>query len=331
VTWLDDAARTEVVTVAADLGLELRRATSSTTCACPACGAKTRHASRHDRRGAVGIAHRSPFGWRCFACGAGGDAPDFVAFALEGARFRDLGTEQRQNVRAWFVARGAGVAPVARPSAPPSPRAPSFPPSHELGEVWLGAGSVDTDPHVAEYLRWRALDATAVAGLDLARALARVHDLPAWACLGARTWLATGHRLLVPLYDAQGVLRSVLARSIERAPLRKSTAPRGYERSGLVMANAAGLALLERGEAEAPTVVIREGEIDYLATATEYAGPVFGIVAGAWTAAHAARVKDGMRVIIANDDDPAGDGYAAAIARTFQGRRVRLTRDRRAA
>ena len=49
---------------------------------------------------------------------------------------------------------------------------------------------------------------------------------------------------------------------------------------------------------------------------------VLGIVSGSWTQAHADKVPDGCRVLIATDRDKDGDRYAAKIAETLA-RRMR--------
>ena len=119
----------------------------------------------------------------------------------------------------------------------------------------------------------------------------------------------------------------------EDRELPKALAARGCgHAAGLVLADPLGVALL-RGELEDGgvrwdgRVVIVEGEPDLWAYATamsrarngaSYA--VFGHMAGAWTAAHAARIPDGARVLLATDDDDAGDRYAETVRDTLKGR-----------
>ncbi len=220
----------------------------------------------------------------------------------------------------WFE-RG-GVVSASTPARAPQPVIPTYPPQSELAELWSACQPVMGDSAVTGYLAFRGIDAKAVAAFDLARALPRAGALPDWARLGEKSWATTRHRLIVPLYDHRGVMRSVVARSVDRQPMYKSAGARGYARAGLVMADGLGRAMLERGTA--PTqIVIREGEVDWASEAVaqrETNIAVLGIVSGSWTTAHAKRVPDGARVVIATDDDEQGDRYAAAIAATLDGR-----------
>jgi 5S rRNA maturation endonuclease (ribonuclease M5) len=102
-----------------------------------------------------------------------------------------------------------------------------------------------------------------------------------------------------------------------------------------VLADPVGLALL-RGHLEDDgvrwdgRVIIVEGEPDLWAYATamsrlrngaSYA--VFGHMAGAWTAAHAARIPDGARVLVDTDDDDDGDRYFETVKATLTRCKVR--------
>lgn len=50
---------------------------------CPSCGATTRSRAQRDHRGPLGL-HSSGRRWKCWRCGAGGDAVDLVALRLTG-------------------------------------------------------------------------------------------------------------------------------------------------------------------------------------------------------------------------------------------------------
>jgi hypothetical protein len=339
VTWLEDAARTPVAEVADRLGAEVRRAPSADHCACPACGSERRHPSRRDRRGAVGISHARPSCWRCHECGAGGDSVDYVSHALGGARFRDLAGERRRDVREWFE-RETSACRAAFYRPPAQPVRPLYPDAGEVRELWAACVPVVGHEPTASYLTFRGIDPRAVAERNLARALPAMR-LPDWARLGARPWTETGHRLIVPMYDAHGAMRSVLARSIERSPTLKSAAPRGFSRSGLVLANALGRGMLEHARAprwwpagQPFEALIAEGEIDHIASAVradrKHGPAVLAVVSGSWTGEHAARIPHGSHVVVATDADEQGDKYAALISATLDGR-ASTTRKRDAA
>jgi hypothetical protein len=177
--------------------------------------------------------------------------------------------------------------------------------------------------------RNRGLDPELLAALDLARLVP--DGLPP-----LEGWTRAGYRLVVRAWTAAGELASLHARYSRPGELPllpdgreapKTRWPAGFDCKGLVFANAAALELL-RGEAlEACPVVIVEGLTDWL-TWGPRALPVFGVTAGSWTPALAAKVPDGSTVAIKTDNDPTGDKYDAGIRNTFAGRRVDLQRQR---
>jgi DNA primase len=179
--------------------------------------------------------------------------------------------------------------------------------------------AVHTDSRISEFLNYRGIDSRATWERDLAVGLPWA-ELPEWAQFGERSWAHSMHRLIVPLRDAAGVTRSVLARSVEKQPLVKSVAPRGYARSGLVMANQCALMML-RNKAKPNIVVVREGELDFVHEALlDDTVAVLGIVSGSWTSEIASRIPVGAHVVVATDADAAGDKYADAIMASLQGR-----------
>jgi hypothetical protein len=179
---------------------------------------------------------------------------------------------------------------------------------------------------VRAYLEGRGIAPEAVEALDLARAIPDGAVLPRWASYRgnapeARTWLAMGFRLVLPVYDAGGVVRSVRGWRVLEGDGPKRLPPSGYRAGGLVMADGAGVALLGRASLEGTDgrVVIVEGEPDFLTWATRFpdsaeAVPaVLGILSGSWTDEIAARIPDGARVIVRTHHDEAGNRYAAAV------------------
>jgi hypothetical protein len=335
--WLEQARELAAADVASRLGLEVRHAPSSTHWPCCACGATTRHPSHgNERRGAVGSSNENRNGWHCFECEIGGDAIDLVAYALRGARFRDLTVEARAEVRAWFERELGTVDMGARaprpPRAAPPVAPPKYPPQAEVLALWEASDRVDVHAEVRDYLRTRGIDAGRVADLGLARDCGGV-SRPAWARF------SRPYRILVPVFDAHGDMRSVLVRSIDSSSDPKSLAPSGgYRRVRLVMACPLARQILETGQR--PTwwastelrIVIAEGEPDFFAAATqwsdaaEHAPATLGIVSGSWSREIAARIPDGATLVIATDDNTAGHKYAATIVESFAGRAVALER-----
>ncbi|HVG57187.1 MAG TPA: hypothetical protein VNA24_01440 [Hyalangium sp.] len=207
-----------------------------------------------------------------------------------------------------------------------------------MAEVWGSARPVTDDVEVSAWLASRGLAPGDVEDRDLARALPEGAILPRWARFQGQSWCRSSHRLIVPMWDASGVLASLHARSVrpDVPPGSKAASPAGAELRGLVMADALGRLMLE-GKAladglpaseliEVNGLWIMEGVPDFLTRATDYseadaaAPTVLSVLSGSWTAAIAARIPDGATVAIETHLDAAGDRYARAIAATLAGR-----------
>lgn len=352
--WIDAIGREHVLEVAKALGLKTAaaRGAAGGAFSCPACGAERRHPSRRDRRLAVGVRSEGR-GWRCYQCDAHGDQLHLVAFALEGSRFDRLGPERKMRVRTWI---SEWLRLGQPPSSTPTPKRmelrpvdapPSYPPRAEVETLWARALRVNRDARASEWLATRGLSALRLAQLDLCRVLPFGLPCPPWAgrpaleatedqpARDAQPWSRSAYRCLFPLFDAQGEMRSVLARFVgtpkEKRPQKftalKSRAPHGFERRGLVLADVRGVSLLRGEPIEAPLrVVITEGEMDLCSWSGVGAAlegesrATLGVVAGSWTAAHAARVPDGATVVVATHLDEGGERYAQQIVETFEQR-----------
>lgn len=223
-----------------------------------------------------------------------------------------------------------GEAAPKRAHRPPPPR-PSAPPAHprpplaEVIDLWEASVPVTGDIEVADWLWYRGYDPDAIAARDLCRALPRGR-VPSWARTQGGTWTETGHRCLLPAYDATGRMASVRARCVLPVPPEaKAVPPSGYPIRGLVLADAAAVQVLQ-GAARPLAMIIAEGETSYFrATLADGAAPVFGVVAGSWDPALTARIPVGAVVYVATDNDRSGDAYAAAL-RTTLGARCHLRR-----
>lgn len=326
------------------LGLEKgaqRQGGRGVTVCCPAHGDRTPSCSV--TRGPDGTVRV-----RCFGCDLAGDVFTIVAAAR--------GLDVRADFRAVLqeAADVAGVAlengsagltyngskserrppshPMGAPVAPPSYPADAF-------DFWTRCAPVTSDAEVMAYLTGRGLDPAAVARLDLARAIPHAQwaegSLPRWARCAGSSWAESGHRLVVPAYDAQGRLRSVRATRIQTGQgvpngSPKRLAPAGHTCAGLVFAEPKALALLSNPEGVAEDmhaawgevrVLVVEGEPDLWTASIAWPDwPVLGVFSGAWSEDVAARIPDDARVVIATHVDLAGEKYAAAIAASVAGR-----------
>lgn len=258
----------------------------------------------------------------CHACGASGGVVKFAGLA--GVTLKDL---------AWSAP--AVVRPVSIPAAA-SKRRPF--PAAEAKTLWHRSANVLDDAEVSAYLKLRGLDPADVEMYGLARAIALGAGVPWWARCNGATWVESGHRLLLPMYDSTGGLAGVRARRLFHCDdgFPKSLSAIGLTLKGLVLANSLGRLLLGGGKladgspaadlVRRSYVVISEGEIDFLADAAEardhdeLAPAVFGIGSGWWTEEVAARIPDGVTVAIRSQGDRRGNEYSREIGRMMCGR-----------
>jgi len=321
-------------TVARALGHAVQTAPRRGLSPCPACQATQR--GRADGRPPAEITSCG-MGWRCHVCGASGDALSLAAAVVVG----NPRPSRSEWARVFDFCAGLGLcSPMAGEALRPPVRlvppaavvavAPSRPPAGEVAELWARCVAVSDCASVAEALLGRGLSAAAVDEREIARALPADGALPSWAS----TWRATGHLLVVKLYDTAGEPRSLHARRMGKgAPAPKGAFPRGFEVRGLCMADGPALELL-RGDAgtawcvaHGAGLLVAEGVPDFLAYSCAW-GPdkpdgwraVVGIVAGSWTAELAARVPSGTSVAVATHDDDAGHRYASAVRTTLEAR-----------
>lgn len=287
--------------------------------------------------------------WHCFACDAGGDALSLVAAVhgldVRGRGFRDVLREGARIAGAWDVIAdldGREAAEAERRARPvPPPRrelepepARTFPPGAEVWDVWRNARPVTSDAEASELLRSRALEPATVEARDLARVLPPDADVPGWARFRGRSWPSLGYRVIVPVYDASGAIRSVRAwlvspsHPVTETP--KRITPAGHAVGGLVLADPLARAMLLTGAAPdewpagAPLdVIVTEGEPDFLTFATRprAVGAVLGIAgSGSWAPEVADRIPDGSRVAIWTDHDARGEAFAEEVIATLRGR-----------
>lgn len=235
--------------------------------------------------------------------------------------------DQLERILRDVASERSGPSPAPRKSngargdhVPPPDEPQRFPPPlEEVRALWDASSPVSAHPNAVEYLRGRGIDAQRLDDEQLARIAG--DELPAWA----GGWAG---RLLVPLYDVRGSMRSLIARDVTGTADRKSRAPKGYGRKELVMGCGRAVRLLR--QPEAARVVVCEGEIDFLVVATQRGDAdesgALGFAAGSWSTSLAARIVAGSSVVIATDSDDAGEKYAAKIIETLKPRKVALSR-----
>lgn len=327
------AALSEPRKVAERLGLKAQQANDRyVLIPCPTGHEKRPSCSLHRHGGSLGA--------RCHSCGWTGDVLTLVAAVND----LDLRSDFPEVLaRACELAGLAAEADDLRSGKPaPTPRAPAptpvadpeptvdYPPSDEVADLWRDAIPVSDDPDASGILVGRRIDPEAVARLDAARSLhpeTHRERLPRWARFKGRlpsstSWLGTGHRMLLPVYDHEGAMRSVRAWRVtadERLP--KRVPPSGHRASGLVLANARAVAWL-RGETRPSQIIVVEGEPDFLVRSVLFGSveTIVGIGSGSWSREFAERVPYGANVVLMTHLDDAGDRYAHSIGATVRDR-----------
>jgi hypothetical protein len=278
---------------------------------------------------------------KCFGCDFAGDALHLIA-EVHGLDTRRHCTEVLRV--AADLARRADIVDELTPRArsegrswTPSPAAASagYAPTGEVHTLWAACGPCSDDADVSALLESRCIRPAWVDDFQLARVIPTGANLPFWASFrGTRAhrdpWTRTGHRLLLPMYDQTGCMRSVRAWCVRPSDDPKRLPPAGHRATGLVLACGGAATLLATGRPpEAPSplrVLVVEGEPDFLSWATRFSDAdasaplVFGVVSGAWTEGIASRIPDGTRVIVRTHHDAVGDGYAEVVRRTLHNR-----------
>jgi hypothetical protein len=238
----------------------------------------------------------------CFGCGESG-----TVLALVATRngLNNYGEDFQKVLEIASEMVGGDVPRLGLFHRSPVPP-PEYPPRDEVAFLWQSTEACSSQ--MSGWLSSRGLDPFHPGVRWLGPAAAW---LPDWC----KSWTASDHRVLIPLYDSDGIMRSVRARCVDQNNKRKELAPTGFSAQGLVMANPEALSLMRNAEL-AGDVVISEGGPDFL---TMYGKPhtaVFGIFSGSWS--HGlARQLHGATVEVRTHLDKAGEKYYQEIANSL--------------
>ena len=255
-----------------------------------------------------------------------GTAIDFLAFSRS-LSVADAIKELRRRI---------GEDPPAKPSQARS-TTDSPPPAVDVSSLWSACKPITLEEEVASAWESRAITVAHVEDRDLARALPRSAHVPRWAGFRGQPWSAWPHRLIVPMYDERGRLRSLHSRAAQGQPgIPKGLSPAGYAVAGLVMADPLArllLAGLTSGDGEPAADLVRrcglvvcEGVPDFLTWATrwgdaaESAPAIIGIISGSWTTRIAERIPSGTSVFVRTHADDAGTNYGKVVASSLEAR-----------
>lgn len=330
--WFAQVRACGVEAIARELGMLDSSGRHPAVRPCPSCEAKQRGFTKPDRRSPLWV---NPNGitWRCVrpSCGAYGDAVTLAVLSLTGV--------QRPAPAGWKTVRewceGHGFCDPEDENAPRKPRPPPpeptevvLPTARELRDITAACVACDHDDEVASWMRSRAILPEAVASLKLAAALRRDSQRVRWAHFQGVPWQQANLRVLVPMYDHTGRLRSMRARRPGPGEPKSVSAVCGPgSQRGLVMACQTARALMRRDatpeEMGVGELWVFEGEVDFFSGAEQLVPDgnkaVLGVVEGSWTKEIAESIPSGLTVVIATDDEDSGvgDKYAAHIAETL--------------
>jgi len=267
---------------------------------------------------------------KCWGCDVTGDALTLIA-AVRGLQLRsqfklvleaacELGGLWRE-LEELRDGRPAEPRPApAERSAVELPPERTYPDARELKGLWEASHHLTDDGPACAEVKRRGLDPLSVASMGLVRVLPGDRWLPRWARYQGHTWNTTGHRIIAPVFDAEGCFQSVRAWRITAGETPKRLPPAGHRSGQLVLANRAAQAML-RGEPSAMSIVITEGEPDWLVrSAINFNQPVIGIGSGSWHDGFAARIPYGSEVVVRTHRDRAGDGYALKVLESVRSR-----------
>lgn len=268
---------------------------------------------------------------KCFGCDFSGDVFDLVGkvFGCDApGQFREQLTLAADLAGLGYLldAPASEVAklPKREPAYVPDER--TYPVQSDVLRLWQSGTKLNADSDVCELLESRAINPQAVDAQDLARLIPEAASgLPGWAKYQGEPWTVTGHRLLLPVYDCTGSMRSVRAWRVTASDTPKRLPPGGHKATGLILANRDGVELL-KGESGPGRILFVEGEPDWLTWSLQAAFPVFGVLSGAWTPEHAAKVPLGSEILIRTHNDKAGDKYADQIVDSLKGKCLQVRR-----
>lgn len=250
---------------------------------CPACGAERRGST--DPRGPIG-ARRDDAGFTCHRCKLTGDPVTLVAVRVTGEKQPTDWGPVLETAAALGLCEAAGPGrPVAarRRLTPPAPRPeppPTRPPQDEVRALWDAARPISADAECRAYLGHRrpalfTADALAVLEADdLVRCLPLAGALPPWARgPGGTSWRDTEHRLLFRLWEPDGTLATLQARTLRPDITQKYLSPANAEVRQTTAATPAGLRLL-RGALPPGRLFVCEGMTDLLSLAASALHPM---------------------------------------------------------
>mgnify|MGYP003629964129 CR=1 FL=1 len=301
--------------VATQLGMRSERGKEYGPCI--SCGAKKRGAT--DKRLPIGVT-RSEKGeyWRCYACGIHGDVMDLVAYSLHGVRCAEV--DDYRAIREFFDLNDFATDEIEIPTK----NAVEYPPIEDIKKLKAALDNT-TIAHfkhkqVYDYLNSRYIAPRKVFGASIYPdkfpydSLTKVPVKKGGKMNFWPSFWANKYPIAIPLYDVTGTVRTYQGRAILPDVKPSSRCPAFYSMVGLFFANQQMLQHIKKEE-EHEEFWIVEGEIDFLTLASRLDVPVIGIKNGSIESFAYLKFPENCKIIIATDNDKAGNEYAQRIAR----------------
>ena len=221
-----------------------------------------------------------------------------------------------------------------------------LPPVEEVHALWRHCNRVQDDDSVSPWAEDSKLDSATLDRYGLVRAIPFRLALPPWArgpgeAATPQPWNEIGARLVVPLFDEAGEMRSLRARAL--LPFGEQQArwlhPAGFGSAGLVLANPLAVMMVQIAAWRASSdplarvhggdgwpewaerrLLIVDGEQEFLHWSCHpraHAFAVLGTGSAAWSEAIAYAVPDHTTVLVRTGNHDVGDRYAERIAESL--------------
>ena len=314
--WIDTCKQNSFEDVAHNLGLTLK---GKRWTPCPSCNAEA--SGTNDKRPPVGTFRISGnlTGWRCFACGEGGDMMDLVSFHLEGQKCRDV--QDYSSIKEFFKTftfASIEVTNVEKEEIPEQDLARLF------NEIRKNKILQTTRKDIQVFLKSRGIDYTKVSDAYSFPNAFRYDTLTKVKTSSGRMmpfwpfkW-ANEYPIAVPLFDFKGKLKSFQGRAIKDLDGKpKTMCPISFSMSGLFFADSNMRSYLKGDESFSKFWIV-EGEMDFVSLLSKQSHyPVIGIKNGSLNAFKQFKFPAGAEIVIATDNDEKGDEYAAKIAKAI--------------
>jgi 5S rRNA maturation endonuclease (ribonuclease M5) len=330
-SWLGEAKAASIPCVAAEAGLSVQR---DGIRPCPACGA-VRRGGKDSRPACHAYGSRKDT-FKCWACGANGDAIDLVSFVLWSRGFTDIDKDSRYAVRSWFEEAGL-VQPRAgfrRGSSGPvlTARKPAPGPTEtELDKLavmalWQASARISAtrDAKSVAFLKGRGLSPAVLDVLDIARILPHPKAYTLWPLFWP-AGRALRYRIATLAYDCDGAVAGIHART--PLPVSPKTMWHSGRSKGLFFCNPEARRFLAQKTTEATIAVVVEGITDFwsASSACYDSGSrwmVFGCTSGSFSLIRDLRLPASVAVVVATDPDKTGDRYAREVVQALPEHRV---------